>query len=146
MYMEGRKQAQSDCLSQWHLYTVFVACTPLDTTGQILSASLLQLHCFTWHCTDATESTWPNRLHFFLNFLFFTHAPMLGSTLFHRNSKGNYIKLQKPFFRSTLYLDKEAQRACHLPWGGKPCICQPWDLMWDFCYSPLIQAFMHLNS
>lgn len=47
-----------------NLYTVFVACTLLDTMGQILSASLLQFHCFTWHCTDVTESTWPNLLLF----------------------------------------------------------------------------------
>lgn len=72
MYMEGKKQAQVECLSQWHLYTVFVACTLLDVMGQILSASLLQFHCFTWHCTDVTESTWLNLLLFlkFLNFFF----------------------------------------------------------------------------
>lgn len=32
--VQGKKQAPSDRLSQWHLYTVFVAWTPLDTTGQ----------------------------------------------------------------------------------------------------------------
>lgn len=37
MHKEGKKQAQSDCMSQGHLYTVFVACTPLDTVGQMLS-------------------------------------------------------------------------------------------------------------
>lgn len=61
----------------------------------------LALHWCHWEHLAQSSS-------FFLNSLFFTHAPMLGSTLFHRSSKGNYMKLQKPFFRSTLYLYKEA--------------------------------------
>lgn len=101
--VHGRQKASmTDCLSQWHLHTVFVACTLLDIMGQILSASPPQFHCFTWHYTSVSESTWPNF------FFFLKHALMLGSTLFHRNSKINYIKLQKPFFRSTLYLYKMA--------------------------------------
>lgn len=51
---------------------MFVACTPLDIIGQILSASLLQLHRFMWHCTDVTESIWPNLLLFFFFLIFYT--------------------------------------------------------------------------
>lgn len=97
--MEGKKQAQAECLSQWHLYTVFVACTLLDVVGQILAASLLQFHCFTWHCTDVTESTWPNLLlllFFFLNLIFLHMLPCLGahySIEIQRSITSNYRSL-----------------------------------------------------
>lgn len=73
--VHGRqKESTGRVLVPGHLYTVFVACTLLHIMGQILSASLLQFHCFT--CTDVTESTWPN-LFFFL--LFFNMLLCLGA-------------------------------------------------------------------
>lgn len=72
------------------LYTIHVI-------GQMLSASLLQLHCFTWCCTAATESIQPNFLH--LNCFFLMVLPMLlhlganYSTEIQRATTSNYRSL-----------------------------------------------------
>lgn len=68
----------------------------------------------------------------FLLTLFFSHVPLcLGarySTETQRAVPSNYRSLS-----SGLCCTFTRRLACHLPWGGKPCACQPWDLMWDFC-------------
>lgn len=100
-YKAKSKHSQTACPSD--TFTVFVAWTPLDTMGQ---TQLLCCNSIALQGSARMSLRAPGPIFFIC--LIFNSCSVLGSTLFHRNSKGDYIKLEKPFFRPTLYLCKEA--------------------------------------